>query len=310
MRARIKRRQRNRNILIITAVAVIVVVVVVAAYGLSNINQTTCPNCGSPVTSAVYQPLYKTANSASYGTTDASLLSSSYIHTVNGQPYKSGNKPIIVYIGGEFCPLCGFQRWPLVIALMRFGNFSNLEYMMSASDDTPANVPSFTFLHSTYTSQYIVFQSYEQEDRSQAQLQTVPQNYSNVFSQYGAGYPFLDFANQYIIEGSLFTPDNLVGLNWTQIVKTIGPNSNTQLSTQVMSSANAITTLICKVTGGIPSSVCGNSAITGLTTSLTAYYPALNTSLTTGTPSSMATPLASMRYDQALWNAEGSTKIK
>jgi hypothetical protein len=303
--------------LILTAAAAVIVVVIVAAYFISSLNSSNSGLIGRPVTSAVYSPLYNIAMNSNYGPTSAALVSvrtssnpNGVVQTVSGQPFTSGGKPILLYIGGEFCPLCGFQRWPMVIALMRFGNFSNLEYMQSASDDSPANVPTFTFLHATYSSQYVVFESYEQEDRARAQLQTVPNNYTGVFSTYGSDYPFLDFANKYVVVGALYAPDNLVGLNWTQIVRLLGSNSNSQLSVQVMSAANAITALICKVTGGVPSSVCGNSAITSLTTTLAAYYPASNASLIAGAPSSMAVTWASVQYRQMAWSTDSSTKIR
>ncbi len=52
-------------------------------------------------------------------------------------------KPTFVYIGAQGCPFCAGMRWPIVIALSRFGNFSKLFYDRSATSD--ANVPTFTF---------------------------------------------------------------------------------------------------------------------------------------------------------------------
>ncbi len=52
-------------------------------------------------------------------------------------------KPTFVYMGAQGCPFCAGMRWPIVIALSRFGNFSKLFYDRSATSD--ANVPTFTF---------------------------------------------------------------------------------------------------------------------------------------------------------------------
>ena len=52
-------------------------------------------------------------------------------------------KPTFVYIGAQGCPFCAGMRWSIIIALSRFGNFSNLFYDRSATND--ANVPTFTF---------------------------------------------------------------------------------------------------------------------------------------------------------------------
>ncbi|MCL5107162.1 MAG: DUF929 family protein [Candidatus Parvarchaeota archaeon] len=52
-------------------------------------------------------------------------------------------KPTFVYIGAQGCPFCAGMRWAIIIALSRFGNFSNLFYDKSATND--GNVPTFTF---------------------------------------------------------------------------------------------------------------------------------------------------------------------
>lgn len=53
------------------------------------------------------------------------------------------NKPTIVYFGAQGCPFSGQDRWVLAIALSRFGNFSKLFYIRSATDDW--NLPSMMF---------------------------------------------------------------------------------------------------------------------------------------------------------------------
>ena len=35
-------------------------------------------------------------------------------------------KPELLYIGAEYCPYCAASRWPLIIALSRFGTFKGL----------------------------------------------------------------------------------------------------------------------------------------------------------------------------------------
>ncbi len=52
-------------------------------------------------------------------------------------------KPTFVYIGAQGCPYCAGMRWAVAIALSRFGNFSELFYDRSATND--ANVPTLMF---------------------------------------------------------------------------------------------------------------------------------------------------------------------
>ena len=55
------------------------------------------------------------------------------------------NKPEILYIGAEYCPFCAAQRWSMIIALSRFGTFSNLHFMTSSASDYSPSTPTFTF---------------------------------------------------------------------------------------------------------------------------------------------------------------------
>jgi hypothetical protein len=279
MRAQIKKRQRNRRVIILGAVIIVGVVIIIGAYLLSSTSTPLEKQIGQPVSSAVYNAMYTSAQT-SYGITNQTLMTK--VQSFSGQPFVSGTKPVIVYIGADYCPYCAFQRWPLVMALMRFGNFSSLNLMLSSSTDVFPNSATFTFYGSKYTSNYLVFQGYEQEDRSQNPLATVPSNYTAVFQQYGGAYPFLDFANKYVVSGSFFFPDQLTGRNWTQVAKLL--SSNNIVSNQIISATNAITAAICKVTSNAPSSVCGNGSISGLTTLLTAYHYSPGVSVQAGTP--------------------------
>ncbi|MGC8699189.1 MAG: DUF929 family protein [Candidatus Acidifodinimicrobium sp.] len=52
-------------------------------------------------------------------------------------------KPTIVYFSAQGCPFCAQMRWILAVALSRFGNFSQLFYDRSATNDW--NVPTLMF---------------------------------------------------------------------------------------------------------------------------------------------------------------------
>jgi len=281
LRAKIKKRQRNRNLTLLAAAVIVIAVVVVSVYYFSTLTNSGSSEDGKLVPSTVYRPVYNMAVSPTYGPSNTTLVSSKYVQTYNGQAFTTGGKPVLVYVGAEYCPYCAFQRWPMVMALMRFGNFTNLKLMQSSPTDVYANTPTFSFYGSSYSSNYLIFQPYEQEDRSGAPLQTVPTNYTTPFAHYGGNYPFLDFNNKYVIEGSYFFPTLFASLNWTQVIQQI--QTNTELSIQVLSSANAITALICNMTGGNPSSVCTNSAIVSLPITLVSYHPDSGPTLVVGT---------------------------
>ena len=52
-------------------------------------------------------------------------------------------KPTMMYLGAQGCPYCALERYAMVIALSRFGNFTQLFYDRSATND--GNIPTFTF---------------------------------------------------------------------------------------------------------------------------------------------------------------------
>ena len=92
----------------------------------------------------------------------------------SGSALNVDGKTAVVYVGADYCPYCAVTRWSLIIALMRFGNFTNLHYMQSSATDNPADVPTFTFYGSNYTGA-LAFQYAEIENRNGTPLQTPTQ---------------------------------------------------------------------------------------------------------------------------------------
>jgi Domain of unknown function (DUF929) len=70
-------------------------------------------------------------------------------------------KPKVLYIGAEFCPYCAAERWPVSVALSRFGTFSNLGTTHSSGSDVFPNTPTLSFHGATFTSQYLSFTGVE-----------------------------------------------------------------------------------------------------------------------------------------------------
>ena len=64
-------------------------------------------------------------------------------------------KPLITYIGAEYCPYSAAERWALAVALSRFGTFSNLSGTHSSGADVYPDTQTLSFYGSTYTSPYV-----------------------------------------------------------------------------------------------------------------------------------------------------------
>lgn len=288
----------------ITSIALIAVAFVILYQLSANVPNSNQSLVGKPISSSLYKDLYKISSSAYYDS-DPSILK--YFVKQNSQEYVSNRKPIVVYIGAEYCPYCAFIRWPLVVALIRFGNFSGLEYMRSGSSpEVYPDTATFSFRNTSYQSNYIIFEAYELQDRSGAPLEQLPSNYTGVFNSHGSAFPFLSFANRYILSGSIYYPDLMQGKNWTQIVSMIG--SNTALGHEVRIVANAITAVICNLTGNNPGSVCKN--VSNLTEQISFSSYGESTSLTTGIPSINPSTWATVQYGQIEWIRKNSAYIR
>jgi hypothetical protein len=77
-----------------------------------------------------------------------------------------GHKPEIVYAGAEYCPFCAVTRWPLAIALLRFGSFTGLEQSGSSLYDLFPGTRTLSFATARYSSPYLAFDSSEIESNA------------------------------------------------------------------------------------------------------------------------------------------------
>jgi hypothetical protein len=179
--------------------------------------------------------------------------------TVNG-----GARPVVFFYGAEFAPYAAAERWPVIVALSRFGTFGSLGLMQSSSSVAFSDTASFTFWHARYSSVWVDLQTderYSSLDPTGARymsLQTpTPRQAASVavYDKSTSTFPLLDIANHYVLVGSSFTPSVLAGLTQSQIATDLtipaGP-----VAQAILSAANEITAAICTVTGQRPTAVC------------------------------------------------------
>jgi thiol-disulfide isomerase/thioredoxin len=178
-------------------------------------------------------------------------------------------KPLVFFMGAEFCPYCAAERWPLIVALSRFGTFSNLSTTSSSSTDTDPNTPTFSFHGSSFTSKYITFQPVEVEtnqptsgggytalDKLTSDQQAIVDKFDS-----GGGFPFVDFGDQAIGTASIYDPALLAGKTQDQVATQL-TDPNSDIAKAILGSANAYTAQICKLTNNQPSDVCSSTAAT------------------------------------------------
>lgn len=176
-----------------------------------------------------------------------------------------GGKPEMFYYGAEYCPYCAAERWPIIIALSRFGTFTGLQTTTSSSTDVYPNTVTFTFRSATYSSQYIEFRSVETTDRDQKPLQSPTAAEQQLVTRYDSGgsIPFVDFANKYAFNGAMYKPDVISGMSWLAVAGSLQSADSAQAKA-ILGSANLITAAICKSVGDQPAAVCSSTTIQDL----------------------------------------------
>ena len=210
---------------------------------------------GQPISSALLQNLSGVSfNTLSSIGVPPSITSPTQI---SGPSLNQSGKPEVLYIGADFCPYCAAERWSLVVALSKFGNFTGLQYMKSAPND--GNVTTLTFASSTYLSPYISFVGIENENVNHQPLQSVNPVEQQLWNKYNPNsFPFVYMDGKYIITSSQYSFGILNGLNWTQIGSQLN-NPNSKVAQAIDGSANTLISAICKIDNGQPASVCTQS---------------------------------------------------
>jgi hypothetical protein len=193
------------------------------------------------------------------------------------QPLLTSNgKPEVLYIGAEYCPYCAAERWPMVVALSRFGTFSNLGATESStvSGEVFPGTKTFSFYRSGYSSPYLVFTPVETQSNqptsngyatlqqpTPAQQKLLQQYDTPPYTQSSGGIPFVDFGNRYIVSGASYSPQVLQGASMSTIAGSLVDPSN-QIAQNIDGTANILTAGICQMTGNQPGQVCNSPGVT------------------------------------------------
>lgn len=265
--------QRQRVVLAALAVVVVLLVVggLVLAKSLSGSGSTKRASGGassSAITAATTVPA-ATLDKVGAGAYTY-VKGQSGLQPVQGTPISAGSRPTVVYVGAEYCPYCAAQRWPLVVALSRFGKFSGLQTTTSSSSDVHADTPTFTFLEANYTSSYIGFSPVELQDRQGKSLQQPSALQQKLVGTYdrppyqpnaqGQPIPFIYLAGKYVSIGVSYNQDALDGKSIGDIAAAL-KDPGSAVGERINGAANALTAGICAATGDKPATVCSASGV-------------------------------------------------
>jgi hypothetical protein len=177
----------------------------------------------------------------------------------------TSGKPLVVYVGADFCPFCASERWSVIAALSRFGTFDGLQLSRSSSTDVYPNTATFSFRGSSYTSELIEFAPVETADRDgrpQDSPTPLQQQSLQRFDAQGS-IPFLSLADQYTQVGSGYPPDVLSGKSWLEVASQL-KTPTSPVARAILGNANYLTAALCQITEQKPATVCESEVLRGL----------------------------------------------
>jgi Domain of unknown function (DUF929) len=255
-----------------SAVAVILVgVIALVVYALTGptttrrgVHRVTTP--ASVVTALAHVPL-SVSDAIGVTAPDTPLVTPTVL---TGQPpLTSGGHPEVLYVGAEFCPFCGSERWPLIVALSRFGRFTGLRNMQSAQLSVYPGLQTFSFVHSSYSSRYLTFvgvELYSTQVTTKgafARIATLTPAQSAVVNRYGSrsgGLPFVDIDNRMTTTTSGYSPAVIAKQSQGAIVGELD-QADSPTAQAIVASANYLTAGICTATDQQPASVCTSRGV-------------------------------------------------
>jgi hypothetical protein len=267
VRARRIRTHRLWLIAAAAAIALALVVVFVTGGSSSTSNPASTGAAADPASAVARLAAIPIATLGQAAMTNRTIVPPT---SITASPLTSAGKPLVLYIGAEYCPFCASERWAVVTALAKFGQWNNLGATHSGSSDVYPNTATFSFVGATYTSTYLSFQGVElqsnvKQGSGYAALQMMTSEQSKLLQTYDAppyvsansnqAIPWVDYGGSYISSGSSFDPGLLAGMNLSQIAAEAG-NQNSSVGQSISAAAGAIVARLCVATRGQPGSVC------------------------------------------------------
>lgn len=268
-----KRRQRSITLTIGAIVAVVVVVLgLLVVRSLSNRPAPPKSETSGLISAAVAKALANVPASVTNAVGAGPVKAQQAPKAISGQPpLTADGKARVLYVGAEYCPYCAAERWPLTVALSRFGSFKNLGQGASSDSDAFPGTRTLDFHGATYTSDYLSFTGYETADREGKPVDKLSSADEKIFGKYNSApyvdksaagtIPFVDLGNEYLSSGASYDVGVLEGLSHAQIAKALSDPSS-KVAQGVVGSANVFTAAMCKLTDGKPGNVCSAPGVT------------------------------------------------
>jgi hypothetical protein len=175
-----------------------------------------------------------------------------------------GSNGVVSYVGAEYCPYCAIQRWALLVALSKFGTFTNLDRkVLSSSSDVYPHLASWSFVGAKYKSKYFSFDPTELSSSTPngrggfQPLETMSTSQRIAFNRYNPQgvLPFVDVGNHFITMGASASPKVLEGLSLVSIGNDLN-NPTSPVARAVDGTANYLIAALCTMATKATPPVC------------------------------------------------------
>jgi thiol-disulfide isomerase/thioredoxin len=187
---------------------------------------------------------------------------------VSKEIIKRNGKLLIFFMGAEYCPYCAAERWAIVRALSKYGQWSGLKQTMSAARDEPfLNLPTYDLTEATYSSPNVEFVSREIKDREFKPLQKLLKTDEKLVRKYNPEkvIPFLLIGGRFMQIEAGFSPKIFIGHTFRQ-TETELKKFESDIRKTIDDEATIISALMC--VAGLPAELCKETGIAGLVTQI------------------------------------------
>ena len=183
---------------------------------------------------------------------------------VSDEPAKHDGKLFVFFMGAEHDPFCAAERWAVVRALQKFGQWEGLKQTMSAARDEPfLNLPTYDFTEATYTSSHIEFVARELKDREFKPLQKLLKTEERLVRKLNPEkeIPFLLIGGRFMQIGAGFTPKIFIGHTFRQ-TETELKKAESEIRKTIDAEGNIVAALLCA--SGLPPELCKETGVAEL----------------------------------------------
>ena len=192
----------------------------------------------------------------------------------------AGGRPEIMFICAEYWSPCAAERWPLVMALSKFGTFTTLPGTASSAAGASPETPTFSFYGASYSSRYLTLVTDEMETSTDegggeypllqpptAQEMTIMDAWDRApYTAVSTSLPFAYLGGRFLLTSAQYDASALSRKTF-QAAASIMSSGESPVSAHAEAAAGYLVADFCALTRGQPARTCRQApaSLTALT---------------------------------------------